>query len=74
METVSNQLAKTEVDFERVFDALIEPSASLEDEDLEALSALRPEMRTRLAAALPEGPLMTFHSSSCRAARASGSV
>ena len=52
METVSNQPAKTEIDFERVFDALIEPSASLEDDALEALNALGPEMRARLAAAL----------------------
>ena len=52
METAPQQPPSAAIDFERVFGALIEPDAPLDDDDLAALNALGPEARGRLRAAL----------------------
>ena len=52
METASNWPTSAPVDFERLFAVLMEPSALIDDEDLEALIALKSDGRRQLRAAL----------------------
>lgn len=52
METASGQPTSAPIDFDRLFAALMEPSALLNDEDLETLIALRSDGRRQLWTAL----------------------
>ena len=52
METASSRPTSAAIDFERLFAALMEPGALLDDEDLEALIALRSDGHRQLRTAL----------------------